>query len=108
MGRRTLRVGIGGCGKIAINHAKALKGIPEVELIASPVVHGRLRERQRTDGHPQARGPYANRGQAVLDDREPAVSGTEARKAPAIIMAIYESARTGSPVAVSQLPAIIS
>ena len=46
--------------------------------------------------------------QAVLDDREPAVSGTDARKSLAVIIAIYESARTGRPVAVSQLPAVIS
>ncbi len=32
---------------------------------------------------------------AIRDDREPAVPGAEARKAVAIILAIYESARTG-------------
>jgi predicted dehydrogenase len=36
--------------------------------------------------------------QAVLDDREPAVTGEEARKSLEIILAIYHSSRTGSPV----------
>jgi UDP-N-acetyl-2-amino-2-deoxyglucuronate dehydrogenase len=36
--------------------------------------------------------------QAVIDDRPPAVSGAEARKSLAIILAIYESSRTGLPV----------
>lgn len=31
---KKLRVGIIGCGKIAVNHAKALGGMPEVELVA--------------------------------------------------------------------------
>lgn len=35
---------------------------------------------------------------AVLHDREPMVSGAEARKAVAVILAIYESARTGKEV----------
>ena len=35
---------------------------------------------------------------AVLDDREPAVTGAEARKALEIILAIYHSSRTGLPV----------
>jgi UDP-N-acetyl-2-amino-2-deoxyglucuronate dehydrogenase len=36
--------------------------------------------------------------QAVLAGREPAVTGVEARKALEIILAIYESSRTGQPV----------
>jgi UDP-N-acetyl-2-amino-2-deoxyglucuronate dehydrogenase len=36
--------------------------------------------------------------QAVLDDRDPAVTGEEARKSLEIILAIYESSRTGLPV----------
>jgi predicted dehydrogenase len=36
--------------------------------------------------------------QAILEDRPPAVTGTEARKSLAIILAIYESSRTGVPV----------
>lgn len=39
--------------------------------------------------------------QALLADREPAVTGKEARKSLEIILAIYESSRTGLPV---QLP----
>lgn len=39
--------------------------------------------------------------QAILDDRPPAVTGTEGRKSLEIILAIYESSRTGMPV---QLP----
>lgn len=35
---------------------------------------------------------------AVLDDREPAVTGEEARKSLEIILAIYHSSRTGLPV----------
>lgn len=38
---------------------------------------------------------------AVLEDREPMVTGLEARKSVAIIEAIYASARSGQPVAVS-------
>lgn len=36
--------------------------------------------------------------QAVLEDREPAVTGAESRKSLEIILAIYESSRTGQPV----------
>jgi UDP-N-acetyl-2-amino-2-deoxyglucuronate dehydrogenase len=36
--------------------------------------------------------------QSVLADREPAVTGAEARKSLEIILAIYESSRTGLPV----------
>jgi UDP-N-acetyl-2-amino-2-deoxyglucuronate dehydrogenase len=36
--------------------------------------------------------------QAVRDDREPAVTGKEARKSLEIILAIYESSRSGLPV----------
>jgi len=35
---------------------------------------------------------------AILEDREPLVNGPEARKAVAVIMAIYESSRTGKEV----------
>jgi len=35
---------------------------------------------------------------AIEEDREPVLSGEEARKAVAIVLAIYESARTGRPV----------
>ncbi len=36
--------------------------------------------------------------QAVLDGREPAVTGAEARKSLELILAIYQSSRTGQPV----------
>ena len=36
--------------------------------------------------------------QAILEDREPAVTGEEARKALEIILAIYHSSRTGQPI----------
>lgn len=36
--------------------------------------------------------------QAILDDRAPAVTGVEARKSLEIILAIYESSRTGLPI----------
>ena len=36
---------------------------------------------------------------AVVEGREPAVTGREARKALEIVLAVYESARTGRPVA---------
>lgn len=36
--------------------------------------------------------------QAIYEDREPRVNGEEARKALAIVLAAYESARTGCPV----------
>jgi len=36
--------------------------------------------------------------QAIREDREPMVTGREARKAVEIILAIYESSRTGRPV----------
>ncbi|MCY9515726.1 Gfo/Idh/MocA family protein [Paenibacillus apiarius] len=36
--------------------------------------------------------------ESIREDREPAVSGEEARKAVALILAIYESARTGKEV----------
>lgn len=39
---------------------------------------------------------------AVRENRQPAVGGEEARKAVAIILATYESARTGRPVRVDQ------
>lgn len=35
---------------------------------------------------------------AIIEDREPMVNGHEARKAVEIILAVYESARTGAPV----------
>ena len=35
---------------------------------------------------------------AIVEDREPAVTGAEGRKAVEIILAIYQSARTGEPV----------
>ena len=38
---------------------------------------------------------------AVLDDREPLTHGVEARKSVALVLAIYESARTGQAVALS-------
>lgn len=40
--------------------------------------------------------------QAIREDRDPAITPEEARNAVAIITAIYESARTGKPVAVSR------
>lgn len=40
--------------------------------------------------------------QAIREDREPAVNGEEGRRAVAVILAIYESARTGRPVRVAQ------
>ncbi len=36
--------------------------------------------------------------QAIIEEREPAVTGAEARKSLAIIQAIYESSRSGQPV----------
>jgi predicted dehydrogenase len=36
--------------------------------------------------------------QAILEDREPAVTGEEARKSLELILAIYHSSRTGGPV----------
>jgi UDP-N-acetyl-2-amino-2-deoxyglucuronate dehydrogenase len=36
--------------------------------------------------------------QAIIEDRDPAVTGVEARKSLAIIQGIYESSRTGLPV----------
>ncbi|MCX8052862.1 MAG: Gfo/Idh/MocA family oxidoreductase, partial [Armatimonadetes bacterium] len=36
--------------------------------------------------------------QAIIEDRDPMVTGEEARKAVEVILAIYESARTGKPV----------
>ena len=36
--------------------------------------------------------------QAIHADRQPAVTGAEGRKALEIILAIYESSRTGQPV----------
>jgi UDP-N-acetyl-2-amino-2-deoxyglucuronate dehydrogenase len=35
---------------------------------------------------------------AIVEDREPAVNGEEGRKAVELIMAIYQSGRTGQPV----------
>jgi UDP-N-acetyl-2-amino-2-deoxyglucuronate dehydrogenase len=35
---------------------------------------------------------------AVLEDRHPKTNGKEARKSVALVLAIYESARTGCPV----------
>lgn len=35
---------------------------------------------------------------AVREDREPMVSGAEARHAVEVILAVYQSARTGQPV----------
>lgn len=49
------------------------------------------------DGH---RANFADFLAAVEAGREPPISGREARKAVAIILAIYESARTGKPVEV--------
>jgi UDP-N-acetyl-2-amino-2-deoxyglucuronate dehydrogenase len=39
---------------------------------------------------------------AILEDRDPAITGAEARKSLEIILAIYESSRTGLPVAVGR------
>jgi len=41
--------------------------------------------------------------EAIREDREPMVNGPEARKAVELIMAIYESARTGSEVVLGSL-----
>jgi len=35
---------------------------------------------------------------AIREDREPLVNGLEARRALAIVLGVYESARTGKPV----------
>ena len=35
---------------------------------------------------------------AIIEDREPMIAGEEARKAVEVILAVYESARTGKPV----------
>jgi predicted dehydrogenase len=43
--------------------------------------------------------------QAILDDRSPAVTGRDARNSLEIILAIYESSRTGLPVALPMRPA---
>ena len=42
--------------------------------------------------------------QAVQAGREPAVTGVEARKSLEIILAIYESSRTGRPVSLPMQP----
>jgi UDP-N-acetyl-2-amino-2-deoxyglucuronate dehydrogenase len=41
----------------------------------------------------------ADMAAAVLEDREPKTAGLEARKSVALVLAMYESARTGRPVA---------
>lgn len=40
--------------------------------------------------------------EAVIDDREPKTNGLEARKSLALVLAIYESARNGQPVRLSE------
>lgn len=40
---------------------------------------------------------------AIKEDREPMVTGEEARKAVEVILAVYESARTGMPVKMSKV-----
>ena len=37
---------------------------------------------------------------AILEGRKPAITGEDARKPLAVILAVYESARTGKPVKV--------
>lgn len=44
------------------------------------------------------RAQFTDMIQAIREDREPLVNGQEGRKALEIILAIYESARTGKPV----------
>jgi len=39
--------------------------------------------------------------EAIVEDRDPMIPGEEARKAVEVILAIYESARTGKPVKMS-------
>ena len=51
------------------------------------------------DGH---RANFADFLQALDEKREPPVSGAEARKSVAIILAIYDSAKTGRPVELSR------
>jgi len=41
---------------------------------------------------------------AVLDDRDPKTNGIEARKSVALVLAMYESARTGQPIDMQQGP----
>lgn len=48
------------------------------------------------------RANFADFLSALDEGREPPISGTEARKAVEIILAVYESARTGQPVELSQ------
>lgn len=38
---------------------------------------------------------------AIVEDRAPAVSGRDARRALEIVLAIYESSRTGQPVSLT-------
>ncbi len=55
--------------------------------------------RERVPGFPEFhRLQIQDFVRAVRDDREPAVTGAEARKALEIILAIYHSSRTGLPV----------
>ena len=55
--------------------------------------------REKEPGFPEFhRLQIADFVRAVLEDREPAVTGAEARKALEIILAIYHSSRTGLPV----------
>lgn len=44
------------------------------------------------------RAVIADMIEAVRDDREPTTNGSEARKSLALVLAMYESARTGQPV----------
>jgi len=48
-----------------------------------------------TDGH---QIQIQDMCRAIMEDREPMVNGEEARKAVEVILAVYESARTGMPV----------
>ena len=67
----------------------------------APVVHRRTAAR---GGEPRPGFPEFHRlqledfVQAIREGRDPAVTGAEAKKALEIILAIYESTRTGLPV----------
>lgn len=74
-----------------------------IDLWTVPGEEGTVHDRAR-DGEPRPGFPEFHRlqlaefVQAIREDRDPAVTGAEAKKALEIILAIYESTRTGLPV----------
>jgi predicted dehydrogenase len=121
-----MRCAVIGLG-VGRSHAEAYASLPETELVAvSDANEARLRPVAEGHGcraYTDVEAPLAEReielvsvatphpSHAELVDalkagRRPLVDGVEGRKSVAILLAIYESARTGQPVRLTEPAAV--